>query len=335
MQMRGQTAAAGDMRRTAAAGTVRLLRFLWVIGAAVLLIADPAAAAEGVRAGLELSARSVIPSLFPFLVLAPMLTYCLQTLLCRGKLGGMRAHTAALLSAWAVGMTAGFPVGALMLVSLCERGVIAREEAGRYLGICTGASPAFLIGYFGQALWGSAVMGIGMWGMQCAVGLCAFLFLRWRYGGSLPSPAGNPRAEYLQAVFLPAEHEPTLAVCLRDAVPRMLGICGAVVFFSVFRVFLCRFLPASAAAVTGGFAEMTGGLRECRALYEGGSLGREGALVLSAAMIGFGGGCVGMQTADAASRLQLPMRSYWLQRVLLGAVYALAVGVTAAVKQRI
>ena len=173
-------------------------------------------------------------------------------------------------------------------------------------------------------------MGIGMWGMQCAVGLCAFLLLRRRFGGSLSS-----QAEYLPAVFLPAEREPTLAVCLRDAVPRMLGICGAVVFFSVFRVFLCRFLPASAAAVTGGFAEMTGGLRECRALYEGGSLGRGGALVFSAAMIGFGGGCVGMQTADAASRLQLPMRSYWLQRVLLGAVYALAAGVTAAVKQRI
>ena len=275
-----------------------------------LLLMLSGTAADGVRAGVNLCVQSVIPALFAFLVLSPMLVYSLHEVLRR-----LNVRRSALVSAFVIGMTAGFPIGAVTLCSLCKQGVITKADAKRFLGVCTGASPAFLIGYFGRALWGSAMLGFCLWCMQVLFCFCGFWRLcRRDTGEHKPSSA--------------AVHPmPHLSDCLREAVTRMAGICGAVVFFTVVRAYLCIWMPAVGAAVLGGLAEMTGGLRECAVLYENGMLDRAAALVLSAAMIGFGGGSVGMQTADAALSDGLSMRRYWIQRGMLGVL----MGASAAV----
>lgn len=283
--------------------------------AAMLFLCAPTTAGEGVRAGLSLCAYAVIPALFPFLVVSPILTFALQQLLARLFRRHSDTRTAALWSAFAVGMTAGFPIGALSLVSQYEAGTVTKADTEQFLAVCTGASPAFLIGYFGQTLWQNAMLGLGIWAVQCLVCMGGFLCLLHKIknvGNAVPLNA--------------AMREPTLSWCLREAVPRMLGICGAVVFFSVLRAFLSRGLENGTAAVLGGLAEMTGGLRECAALYGCGSFSRASALTVSAAMIGFGGGCVGMQTADAAGHAGISMRYYWLHRAVIGVIFACLAG---------
>ena len=94
-----------------------------------LILYSPASAAEGVRGGLALCAYSVIPSLFPFLMLSPMLAEgirCIMGRLCRGRMG---ERSAALLSAYVVGMLAGFPIGALTVLSQYKQGRIGGEDA--------------------------------------------------------------------------------------------------------------------------------------------------------------------------------------------------------------
>lgn len=287
-------------------------RLIGAVMIAGLLLCIPTAAAEGVRSGLALCARSVIPSLFPFLVLSPILSDGIRrgmALLFRGRLCD---RTAALLSAYAVGMLTGFPVGALTVLSFMGQGRIDREDAARFLGVCTGASPAFLIGYVGEALWDSPELGWILWFLQsflCFTGV--LLLLRKR-----PSViVGNGT--------MTEEASPTLAQCLQGAVPRMLQICGCVVLFSVLRTFICRWFPTGIAVGLGGMAEMTGGLSDAAALYTEGLMDKISAMTVSAAVIGFGGGCVGMQIADAAAEAGISMRQYWLQRILLGAVSAL------------
>ena len=298
------------------------LRAVMATAAAAAVLIIPDTAASGVRAGLALCAQSVIPSLFVFLVLSPMLDGALRIVISRLAGNRLQVRTVALLSAFAVGMTAGFPIGALSILALYNEGVITKVDAARLIGICTGASPAFLIGYFGRALWNDAMLGLWIWCAQCAVGAALlFCYLRREQhdGCAKPMPAGSV---------------PTLAACLRGAVPRMWGICASVVFFSVFRAILCRFLPLGFAAVLGGVAEMTGGLRECAALYDGGRLGCGVAIVLSAAMIGFGGGCVAMQVADGVAGTGISMRRYPVQRLLFAAAAALAAGIYGALMQK-
>ena len=286
----------------------RHLRMLLPLVLIPFLLVLSGTAADGVRAGLSLCVQSVIPALFPFLVLSPMLVCSIQVMLGRLCGGRLNERRSALLSAFVIGMTAGFPIGAVTLVSLCKQGVIAKADAERFLGVCTGASPAFLIGYFGRALWGSARLGFGLWCMQVLICLGGFLYLEQRLSAEQKCTASTD----IQM--------PHLSDCLRDAVFRMMGICGAVVFFTVIRAYLCGWLPIGAAVMLGGIAEMTGGLRECAVLCETGVIGRTAALVISAAMIGFGGICVGMQTADAALSEGISMRRYRVQRLFLGLV---------------
>lgn len=283
---------------------VRHLQLLLPLVLIPFLMVLSGTAADGVRAGLSLCAQSVIPALFPFLVLSPMLVCSIQGVLRRVCGGRLNERRSALLSAFVIGMTAGFPIGAVSLVSLCKQGVIAKADAERFLGVCTGASPAFLIGYFGRALWGSARLGFCLWCMQIMLCFVGWLYLEKR---SLAEQKCTACVDIQM---------PHLSDCLRDAVARMMGICGAVVFFTVIRAYLCGWLPIGAAVTLGGIAEMTGGLRECAVLCENGSIDRAAALVMSAAMIGFGGICVGMQTADAALSEGISMHYYRVQRLL-------------------
>ena len=288
--------------------------------AACLMLCDPTTAAAGARVGLTLCGRSVIPSLFGFLVLSPMLADGIERAvlyLCRHR---AEKRTAALISAFAVGMLAGFPIGALTLLSQYRQGRISDADAARFLGVCTAVSPAFLIGYFGQALSQSAVLGAWMWIGQCLLCLIGFLILyRHPHGGENPTSA---------AVL---HRLPSLSVCIREAVPRMLQICGAVIAFSVFRAFLQRYTLGVVSSFLSGFAEMTGGLGDCMQMGAGSGGGMAKVLGYSAAVIGFGGICVGMQIADAASESGIPMRQYWCQRLILGAVGGVLAAVIGAV----
>ena len=278
-----------------------------------LILYSPASAAEGVRGGLALCAYSVIPSLFPFLVLSPMLADGIRRMtaqLCHGHIG---ERSAALLSAYTVGMLAGFPIGALTVLSQYKQDRIGGEDAARFLGVCTGASPAFLIGYFGQSLWGCAALGWVVWLLQCLFCLTGVFCLLCKRGN-------------VSAVVTAVSDEtvPTLTQCISGAVPRMMQICGCVVIFSVLRAFFCQWFPVHMACILGGMTEMTGGLCDAAALYTKGMTDKRTALTVSGAVIGFGGVCVGMQIADAAAQAGISMRQYWFQRILLGVLCALA-----------
>ncbi|MBR5871462.1 MAG: hypothetical protein IKZ09_10545, partial [Clostridia bacterium] len=272
---------------------VRRYRGITLIGAAgfaVFLVCNPRAAAAGAVSGLLLCAHAVIPSLFVFLVLSPLLADAIRhgvLTLCRGWGGERRA---CLTSAFFVGMLTGFPIGALTLLSLYRQGRLSCGETSRFLGVCTAASPAFLIGYFGQALWGSAVIGWGAWGMQSILCLIGFLYL-------LRGVSDDDGA----VAAVSAEPTPCLSEALREAVSRMIQICGAVLFFSVLRSGLACLLGGETAAFLGGFAEMTGGLGDAAALYRTGRIGIVTAWGLSGALIGYGGFCVDMQIAAAAA----------------------------------
>ncbi len=267
---------------------------------AALLLADTQTAADGVLAGLALCAGSLIPSLFPFLVLSPMLASGANAVLCRrGNIVG------AILCAFVIGMAAGFPIGALMLVSLCESGALCREDAQRLLGICSGASAAFCVGYIGEVLCESPRIGWLVWGVQVLLCLAGLLMTL-------------PKIPPTTIAAVPIKPMPALTVCIRDAVVRMLNVAGTVVFFSVLRSFAVRYIGGIGAAAVCGLCEITGGLCEIRRLADTGMLSCMAAAVLGAGMLGFGGLCVLAQIAEAVSHAGLSLRQYLKTRLLLG-----------------
>ena len=127
--------------------------------AAVGLLWKTKEVSEGVRAGLGSCAAVIIPSLFPFMILAGLIAATQAgAVLSRAVSGftrrviGMPENLGAVLLMSFVG---GFPVGARMLSDMLARREIDRETAERALCCCVNAGPSFLISAVGAGMLGS------------------------------------------------------------------------------------------------------------------------------------------------------------------------------------
>ncbi len=264
-------------------GPRRLLRLLLPLFAAVLILSSPTAAADGVRQGLSLCARALIPALFPFLCLAPM------TAASVSALTGAKSRHAALLISFVIGMFCGFPIGAVTLASYAREGVLSNRDLRRFTAVVSGPSPAFLIGYVGKNLLGDVRLGCALLLLLDLVSLLVFLVLLIR------TPRTRCRAAEMS--------DPAAAHPLSDAIAHgaktMLLISGNVIFFSVVRALLTFYgesvLPRSVLLLLGGLCEMSGGLSALTALLSEGTLCLRCVYVLTAALLAFGGISVGMQ----------------------------------------
>ena len=128
--------------------------------AAAALMACPAQAMEGARSGLALCGEVIVPSLFPFFILASLvvelglagqLGRALEPVM--GPLFGLNGACA---SAVALGLIGGYPVGAKTALGLYENGLCTRTEAERLLAFCNNSGPAFVLGVVGAGIFSSA-----------------------------------------------------------------------------------------------------------------------------------------------------------------------------------
>lgn len=284
----------------------------------LVILFFPDVSARGAASGLSLCAGGVIPALFPFLVLSPMLAQSLSAWPVFRRVGDRRSR--ALLSAFVIGMVSGFPIGAVTLTMYCRHHVLDKQTAAAYLGICSASSPAFLSGYVGKALFHSTVFGWVLFCIQTLVGCVMFAHARKK---TPPTAWAAEKGD----ILLPERGASSLASAadaLRRGSESMLFLCGTVIFFSVLRSFLCAFLPRIPAAILGGMLEITGGLREIALLCDAQILSFSLSAVISAGMIGFGGLCVAMQTAAFAKEIDIPMGPYFRAKLISGLFCALA-----------
>ena len=109
-----------------------------------LLLIAGATAAEGVRRGLSLCYRAVLPALFPAMVVCNLIAETAEYLpIAPGR------------SIWGTSQLCGFPAGIQMVVGAYKREVISKEQALRLSVCCANASPSFLILYAGEGILGS------------------------------------------------------------------------------------------------------------------------------------------------------------------------------------
>ena len=214
--------------------------------AAVGLLWKTKEVSQGVRAGLGSCAAVIIPSLFPFMILAGLIAATQAgAVLSRAVSGftrrviGMPENLGAVLLMSFVG---GFPVGARMLSDMLARREIDRETAERALCCCVNAGPSFLISAVGAGMLGSRAAGLALLGAQVlsslAVGALAFRGAR----------AGSPPAR------APERSRDAFVNAVRSAASGILSICAFVVAFSAVTALL------RAVGLTGALAGALGKL---------------------------------------------------------------------------
>lgn len=229
----------------------------------VFLLLYPRFAAEGARYGLLLWYTSVVPSLFPFMVLSSLIV-------SSGGVSLLMKPVRASLGPWLPlsengcytlisGLLCGCPMGAKTCGDFVREGKLSVQEGRFLMAICNHPSPMFLLGFvcplFEAGMHPSRLL------LSIYLPLLPLAALAKRiYFPALPAPASSGSRPQIQ----PA---PALDTAILAAAEILCRIGGYLMLFSIVIVFLRRapWLPASLRLFLMGAMEMTTGVREVSA----------------------------------------------------------------------
>ncbi len=258
----------------------------WILcGVLVWFLADAAAVRTAVEEALRLCARSVIPALFPFLVVSSLLLSLGFGELTAPWLAGLMeplfrvsgSGSAALL----LGVVGGYPIGAKTAADLYRQGLLERGEAERLLTFANTSNPVFLISVLGVGVFGSVRVGVWLWLIHLLSALLTgLLFRRCGHASSATHLSRTPvRAIRLATTFVEA---------VRSSLSGILSVCAFVTLFYVLTRPLVS-LGSRLAACLVGLLE----LFSLTPLLTADTFG----FILAAAAAGWGGASVLCQTA--------------------------------------
>lgn len=281
--------------------TKRKLWALILVSVMVLLLWRSAVAAEAVRRGLTLCARSVIPALFPYFVVSGLFISLgfadevgrrLEPLTRRlFGVGGAGA------SAFFLGLLGGYPVGGRTVGQLYRAGRLSKDEAERLLAFCNNAGPSFILGVVGVGCFGSLRTGVYLYLVHAFSAVLVGILFRKK------APVSGQKVRY-SAAFEPIA---AFVRAVGEAAEGMVRLCGFVVFFLVILALITD-LTGLNHPVLLGFVELTSGVTALD--------GSRGNLAWAAALLGWGGLSVHGQTAAVLSDTDLGLGRYFLGKIL-------------------
>ena len=285
----------------------RILACLCLAGLLVWFLADAGGVRDVMQEALRLCVRSVIPSLFPFMVVTSVLLSLGFGELAAPWLAGLMeplfrvpgAGSAALL----LGLVGGYPIGAQTAAELYRDGLVSREEAERMLAFCNNSNPVFLISVLGAGVFGSVRAGVWIWLIHVFSALLTGLAFRGTGAGARPSRTAD------RPVFRAMGLIPAFVGAVRSSVSGMLSVCGFVAFFYV--------LAHPLAALGGRLGPCLVGITELFSLTPLLTPDRFG-FILAAGAAGWGGISVLCQTLAELEGSGLRLRNCLLGKAVQG-----------------
>ena len=257
----------------------------------ITLILDTRTGITGASLGIDICIKTLIPSLFPFLILSTLLNsyllgdHSIRLLRPLGRLCRIPVGSESLLL---MGFLGGYPSGAQNVEHGRREQLISVSDARRMVVICNNAGPAFIFGFLGQLFEDPRYPWI-LWIVHIFSALLTGYLL----------PGGTKDG----LVALNSRSIP-LSVSLNRSIRTMASICGWVIIFRIIQEFLSRWIlwaiPFPVRILLCGFLELTNGCLELQNLSSDGA-----KLLLSAFLLGFGGICVFLQTQSIAGSLSL------------------------------
>lgn len=274
----------------------RWLCFFSVTGILILIL-DGKTALSGAAEGIELCLKTVIPALFPFMILSSVFLSCATAFPWK----------------WTVFSTVfrfppgegflalpcflgGYPVGAQSVCKAYQDGRLQKDTAQKILAFANNAGPSFVFGVVGQ-MFPKAWFPWVLWSIHIVGALAAAHCLSntdigQRFDRQPEQSKGDPMVGAVKTTGV---------------------ICGWVILFRVIIAFLNRwflwFLPESARIALIGLLELSNGCCELPKIAD-----IRVRFILCSEMLAAGGLCVTAQTASVTKGLSL--RYYFLGKVI-------------------
>ena len=289
------------------------------LGMMIALLLEPTLSMEYIRRGMSVCVRTMIPSLFPFMVVSELIVRSgagealarLPARLLSRRLGLPAQGICACMLGW----LCGFPVGSRTAAAYWRAGRLTDRQFNVVLALCNVPSSAFLVCAVGLSLFGSREVGRGLVALSFLSALTAALVVALLLGKdktAVPS-AGGEREPLEEEGEIGVAH--MLPKAISSAASSMLGVCATVLlFFALMGAMMgaLTFFSVSdtVEALLLGFFEMSGGVCAASALPD-----TTTALVACAAMIGWGGLSVHCQIFSVCRGCPLHLPGFWLGRV--------------------
>ena len=296
------------------------------------LLISPSEAYLSAKSSLSLCAGTIVPSLFPFMVVSNMVL----RLGLAERLGKVIEPLSRLLfgvsgagaTVFVLGLVGGYPLGAFTVSELYSGGRITKSEANSLLRFCDNCGPAFIVSVAGSCVFGSAGVGFFLYGVHALSAIMVGAISR--RDTAAVSDTLCVKRQNLSAAFTGS---------VRRASLTCLSVCGFITFFGVCIGLLdaWNFLPD----LCGQIAFRTGAelhfIRSllCGFLEIGVGTGSMLGLALSAKnlalcsfVLGWGGLSVQAQAASAISEGGLSPTPHLLGKLLHGGLSALITLIT-------
>lgn len=262
----------------------------------LVVILDSKTAMIGVQEGIGLCLQTVIPSLFPLMILSTILTNSLvgsaiPLLRPIGKACGIPKGAEGLLIP---GLLGGYPIGARCIIQSYRSGSLSEKDARRLIGFCNNAGPAFVFGICGT-LFAETFVCFFLWVIQILSAIITGFLLP---GHSTYSTSTKSQAKRFS---------------ITDSIRSMAAVCGWIIIFRVILKFLdvwaLWLIPNNGRILLSGILEISNGC--CALPFIQDNTQR---FVMCSVLLSFGGLCVLMQTMSEVGSLGI--KSYFWGKVL-------------------
>ena len=276
-----------------------------VFTAGFMLLRYPETASQGISDGVDLSLGTLIPSLFPFMILS---TFIIETRLfskvsrladaLSRKLFALPGNCLRIIL---LSMIGGLPLGCKMISELYSKNEISLIHGRRMMLFCFCTGPAFTISSVGLYMLGSKQAGAVIYLSLILSGLTVGMLSRF-FGED----------DILSASSQDENHSPTLSVSLVKSVSAgsraMLSVCAWVIVFSCLMC-LMEIIPlnSSVRCTLYTLLEVTNGVK-----FASGVL----SLPLIAGIISFGGFCGHCQVMPYIINLKLKYKYFLTARIV-------------------
>lgn len=302
------------------------------VGLCCMLITYSSILQQGIKNGINICVNMLIPSLFPFMVLAsftvtsgifekpnPIFAKITEKLF---YLPGY-TYPAIILS-----FIGGYPVGAKAAEALYKKNKINEEQLNRMMCFCTNSGPAFTINMLGITLLRNKTIGIIIFSAQVIIGILVGVICSFK--------ARHGKKVFYHSESMASSQKVGICEALIDAVSSacesMLQMCAIIIlfsaiiyFFNSFKIFelipinylnpatvkpILKFLSISCLEIT------------CGCIY---AANNNIFYFLIAFAIGYGGFCTHLQIAAILKKTKFKYLNFFIFRIINAAFSALAV----------
>lgn len=263
------------------------------------LILDGKTASNGAQTGIQICLNTVVPSLFPFFLLAMLLISSFSgglfpSIPLLSKIMSIPQGTEFLVLS---GFLGGYPVGAQCVASAFRAGILSRKQSSRMLSFCNNAGPAFLFGMV-ASFFPERKYAWALWGIHIVSAIFVALLF----------PAD--RTDIAEK----KNQQPTSVSDALQASIRVMGtVCGWVILFRVLISFLEKWIlwifPSELRVLLIGLLELSNGCCELATIPD-----ITIRFVICSCMLAFGGICVTFQTISVTKGI--PLQHYFRGKLL-------------------